>query len=229
MSQFPVLPRAALILGVALSIAGCSGMLSGDPFEEEISDDGKTESLSYSLSRKLVTSLGGTDSNARQIEYKPRGPLTVPPAMELKQPEDASAAIEAANWPKQSDAAEDYIAELEKAKSHRERTRDDWENPVVPRGEIARHRMLGGGQLADPDDNDQSDAAPEMSAEAARKVSGDIDNLKAASADGAVRRKYLIDPPTTYRQPAGGAPLPSTVKIEKEKGKHDDWEKPAGF
>ena len=58
-------------------------MLSGDPFSEDLAETGEKDSLSYSLSRKIVTGFGGTNgSTQKKIKYAPRGPLAVPPAME---------------------------------------------------------------------------------------------------------------------------------------------------
>lgn len=223
--------RSVLIAGVAISMAGCSGMLSGDPFKEEVAEDADNSSLSYSISRRIITGLGGvSDDNRKKINYKPRAPLAVPPAMVLKEPENKTdVTSEMANWPKENDEAKDYLAAREAEKTYRERTRDDWENPVVPGREMARNRVIGGGQIADPNDNtDPERTAPTYTQDQADQFAEDIGKLKTAQADGVAKRKYLTEPPATYRTPAGGAKLPSSVKIEPE-SKHDDWENPAGF
>lgn len=231
MKKYSGMLRSVLIAGLAISTAGCSGMLSGDPFKEEVSDDGDTSSLSYSISRRIITGLGGvSDSNRKKIDYKPRAPLAVPPAMVLKEPENKQdVTSEMANWPKQQDETKEYLAEREADKTYRERTRDDWENPVVPGREMARNRVIGGGQIADPKENTERErTAPTYTQDQADQFAKDLGKLKTAQADGVAKRKYLTEPPATYRTPAGDAPLPSSVKIEPET-KHDDWENPAGF
>lgn len=233
MSKYSGMLRSLLIAGVAFSMAGCSGMLSGDPFKEDVSENGDGDSLSYSLSRRIVSGFGATSAaNKKKIDYKPRAPLAVPPAMVLKQPEEKSdVTAKMANWPEEQDKAKEYLDQRNEAKTFRERNRDDWENPVVPGREVARFRVINGGQSVDPKENgigDPDKQAPQFTQDEADQFAKDIEKLKTAQANGVAKRKYLIEPPATYRTPAGGAKLPSKVKIEPET-KHDDWANPAGF
>ncbi|MEM1048838.1 MAG: hypothetical protein AAGL24_21990 [Pseudomonadota bacterium] len=230
MTRFSGLIRGACAAGLALSLAGCGSMLSGDPYSEDLAETGEKDSLSYSLSRKIVTGFGGQSSGTQKnISYAPRGPLAVPPAMELKEPEDAQqVTAEMPNWPKESNEADAYIASLEEAKTHRERTRDDWENPVIPGREMARYRVIGGGRQGNEADNDQGDQAPVMTREQAEQFSEDVKEFRSAEIDGVPRRQYLIEPPSSYRTPDAGSKLPSKVKVKSE-SKADDWENPGGY
>ena len=222
-------PRLTVFAVLALSAGGCSGVLSGDPFKEEV--DGAGEKANYTLSQRIMTGFGATSSqDKKKIDYRSRAPLTVPPSMELKAPEDKQDVVaEMPNWPKEVDETDEYIASLEEAKTYREKNRDDWENPAVPGRELARYRVKGGGQQADPKDNRErrGDDAPEVTAAQAKKFKEDIETAQAQEANTAGPRKYLIDPPREYRTPVAGGTLPSKIKVkEKKDAKFSDWDDP---
>ncbi|MEM8812657.1 MAG: hypothetical protein AAGF59_08570 [Pseudomonadota bacterium] len=230
MSRFSRTLRSAALMTVALSVAGCGSMLSGDPFKEEFETEADKKPVA-SMTSVIMRTVGGVNSETQQqIQYKPRAPLAMPPAMELRTPESPKdMTAEMPNWPKDNNEKDEYIASINEAKSFREKNRDDWENPVMPGREMARYRVEGGGQVVNPEDNDQGDDAPEMDKEAAEQFAEDVARIKQAQADGVAKRRYLIDPPAVYRTPAGNAPLPSQVELPEQEDRYDDWENPTGY
>ena len=172
--------RSLLIAGMAVSMAGCSGMISGDPFKEDVAEDSEGGSLSYSISRRILGTIGGaTTDTKKKIDYKPRAPLAVPPTMTMTAPEDRKVATsEMANWPKEQDESKAYLEQRQAEKTFRERNRDDWENPVVPGREVARYRVVGGGQQVDPKDNGQGDQAPQFTQDEADQFAKDVGKTK---------------------------------------------------
>lgn len=154
------------------------------------------------------TGLFGSDKN--DIEYKQRAPLVVPPGSTLPKPQEPGATRTAA-WPDDPDVA--------RRKADREGTRTPFASteayrannrPEMSQEEIRRGRVTGRANGPDgivPDHNNYNNQiAPirigrEM---AARQAQTDTSNLAFGSEP---ERKFLFEPPTGYRRPAGTAPL----------------------
>ncbi len=163
--------------------------------------------LFQNIMRNLGVGGGPTDND---IEYRERPPLVVPPGSALPRPHDAAAERSAA-WPNDPDVAARRAAASESffPATQREKYRDN-QRPLLSQEELRRGRVEGRDGRAAP--------APQVSKTyeenigpirigrelAARSNADDLSNLQYGSEP---QRRYLYEPPTGYRRPAGTAPL----------------------
>lgn len=162
------------------------------------------------LFQNLVKGMGLFGTDKEDIEYKQRAPLVVPPSSALPKPQEAGANRSAA-WPDDPDVAR-RRAERDSAnilfsstEAYRANTK-----PLMSQEELRRGRVTGrtnGPEGIVPDHNNYNNQIEpirigrEM---AARQAQTDVSNLAYGSEPA---RRYLHEPPTGYRRPAGTAPL----------------------
>ena len=87
---------AAVALGIGLVMT--AGIARAEDDEED------TSSFEEKIIRNIMAGVGGTNMENQGIDYRERSPLVVPPRIDLPPP-DASARLQAPNWPKDPDVA----------------------------------------------------------------------------------------------------------------------------
>jgi hypothetical protein len=162
------------------------------------------------LFKNLVEGMGLFGTDKADIEYKQRAPLVVPPSSTLPKPQEAGANRSAA-WPDDPDVARRKAERdssnilFQSTESYRANTR-----PLLSQEELRRGRVTGRGNgpdgVAEDHNNYNNQIAPirvgrEM---AARQSQTDTANLQYGTEPA---RRYLHEPPTGYRRPAGTAAL----------------------
>lgn len=173
------------------------------------------------LFKNLVDGMGLFGRDKADIEYKQRAPLVVPPSSTLPKPQEAGANRSAA-WPDDPDVAR-RKADRDSAnilfsttEAYRANTR-----PLMSQDELRRGRVNGranGPEGIVPDHNTGNNQIEpirigrEM---AARKAQTDTSNLAYGTEPS---RRYLHEPPTGYRRPAGTAPVgPGAADPQEDK------------
>ena len=89
------LRSSAMALGIGL-------LLSASYAHAQSAIDDDEDTFEEKIIKNVMTGLGGTNMENTGIEYRERSPLVVPPKIELRAPDDGSAA-NVANWPKDPD------------------------------------------------------------------------------------------------------------------------------
>jgi hypothetical protein len=163
------------------------------------------------------------------IDYKARPAIVPPPkGAPLPPPEDSTAAIASANWPKDPDVEEKKFKADVAARST-----GYYDEENLPFGEKDPKFSLPGGQQPGQEPNlakmerDQEKEAigtPEQDAQA-KKLFADSRGLVAVDAEGKPIRRYLTDPPVEYRAPDPNAPVEIEAKPQKKKAWKWPWEK----
>jgi hypothetical protein len=87
---------AAVALGIGLVMT--AGIARAQDDEED------NTSFEDKIIKNIMSGLGGTNMENQGIDYRERSPLVVPPRIDLPPP-DASAKVQAPNWPKDPDVA----------------------------------------------------------------------------------------------------------------------------
>lgn len=162
------------------------------------------------LFKNLVDGMGLFGRDKSDIEYKQRAPLVVPPSSSLPKPQEAGASRSAA-WPDDPDVAR-RKAERDSSnvlfantEAYRANTR-----PLMSQEELRRGRVTGrtsgpDGVVEDHNNYNNQIAPIRIGRElAARQSQVDASNLAYGSEPA---RRYLHEPPTGYRRPAGTAAL----------------------
>lgn len=197
-------PTRPASLGVTLVVlaavlAGCSTN-AYEPFTAENAGQEEDEGLI----KGLMTGMGAIDPRDKPIEYRPRAALVVPPKKDLRDPENADAALAARQFPTNPE----------------ERTVDR------PKYDVSSGAMsLAEQQKFNNTMPRLNDRLPKMSSEDASKplspdkLAGDGNaQLATAKAQAQVARKRsLTDPPKEYATPSPNAPF------EEEKPKESSW------
>jgi hypothetical protein len=216
--------RFAGFAAMAATLAGCgSAMTYGT---------GKSPGVQTVEDIAGIVSLGA--KKKEQVDYTPRAPIVAPPTMEVLPPPGSGgqvSAVTAANWPNDPDEEKKRIkqqraeAELYKGApglasptttnpNFKLPKRDDVEYPAANEG-IHSNAGL-------PSDNKNYRANKEI-----KKMFADARGGKGGSfdADGHPVRKYLTEPPVTYREPDPDSPVEVTEKPKKKKKFHlkDLW------
>ena len=163
------------------------------------------------------------------LEYRERPPLVVPPNLNLRPPEERSAATREARWPNDPDIARRRAAIEDERKPRvipgQAENRD--RNLALSPDELRRGRIAGGGV-------NQKSEYDERGYERGSAPNGTIspDRLRAegeefrGKQDPPLRpgeepkRRYLTDPPVGARAAAANAPLLATA--EKAKSQNDE-------
>jgi hypothetical protein len=162
------------------------------------------------LFKNLVEGMGLFGRDKADIDYKQRAPLVVPPSSALPKPQEAGASRNAA-WPDDPDVARrkadrdsSHIL-FQSTESYRANTR-----PLLSQEELRRGRVTGrsngpDGIVADHNNYNNQIAPIRIGREmAARQNQTDTANLQYGTEPA---RRYLHEPPTGYRRPAGTAAL----------------------
>jgi hypothetical protein len=162
------------------------------------------------LFKNLVDGMGLFGRDKADIEYKQRAPLVVPPSSTLPKPQEAGASRSAA-WPDDPDVARRKAERdssnilFQNTESYRANTR-----PLMSQEELRRGRVTGRSNgpegVVEEHNTYNNQIAPirvgrEM---AARQAQVDTSNLQYGTEPS---RRYLHEPPTGYRRPAGTAAL----------------------
>jgi hypothetical protein len=212
--------RLVLVAALALGVAGCN--TSNNYFTEEVSDDGR-EMTAFGSFLSMAGVIPEEDDG---IEYRPRAPLAIPGSTELPDPESASAAQQAVNFPVDDD---------ERRRQRRERLRDlggddpTWMeeltgNPQADRvgpevmGNFRRARGTARVEQDEWKDGEERLGIREMMA---RLPGGGGRNRILTEEGKPMPRKSLLHPPDAYRTPAETAALPEN----KRDIEHSEWVK----
>jgi hypothetical protein len=162
------------------------------------------------LFQNLVKGMGLFGTDKADIEYKQRAPLVVPPSSTLPRPQEAGANRSAA-WPDDPDVARRRAERdssnilFSNSESYRANTR-----PLLSQEELRRGRVTGRTNgpedIVEDHNTGNNQIAPirigrEM---AARQAQTDTSNLEYGTEPS---RRYLHEPPSGYRRPAGTAAL----------------------
>lgn len=162
------------------------------------------------LFKNLVEGSGLFGSSKADIEYKQRAPLVVPPSSTLPKPQEAGAHRSAA-WPDDPDVARRKAERdssnilFQNTESYRANTR-----PLMSQEELRRGRVTGrtngpDGIVADHNNYNNQIQPIRVGREMAARQSQTDEASVAYGTEPA--RRYLHEPPTGYRRPAGTAAL----------------------
>lgn len=184
--------------------------------------DGTTVAPDTALVNNIMAGLGAVDPNKKEIEYKPRAPLAMPAENgNLPEPETKLAGTNSENWPKQRND--------EQINALRERYAESYDYNDNPK-RLTPEQMAGIEIVGEekkqfkpgPLDNQRPDGSTNrISVEEMKSGNDRFRELKQqqdgnGSAEVALRRKYLIEPPAAYSVPSEDAPMPTTeVKVER--------------
>jgi len=205
--------RMAAAATLAVALAGCT--TSGEDYFDDGSAAAAMEQENQPLFHRLLSG-SIIDPPRTQIEYTARSPLVIPPTTtELPPPEAAgSSAKSAVAWPKDPDVTE---AERDAARRAAVNPADVSKDALRPGErmtpeEIQAGRIAGGGLASSTNystvnsksHNRMADRlTPEQLAQKPAMPSNNRAEISATPT-----RKYLIEPPSTYRTPATTAEMP---------------------
>jgi hypothetical protein len=201
-STIAALRWSPLLVVLPLSLAGCHPATYGTGEAPEVA-----------MFREMSGGLLNRNQPKKQIEYQPRAPLVLPGNAEQLPPPATTASEATADWP----------VDRDELKAEADARADDG-NPMNDINQAEYHRLkpLAGAFPAQEntsvaDDPSKQDYyrtvvhGKEQRQEFARAV---------ADSKGYTRteRKYLTDPPLTYREPVAGTDGSAPPTIEKPKG-----------
>jgi hypothetical protein len=198
-------PSASAALLLAALLAGCAS--STDGFVEEGSDTGAIDTNAV---KAIMTGLGAIDPHEKQVEYRPRAPLVVPPKRDLRRPLDADATTPA-RFPRNP---EDVAEEQRRAALDNDQPGKD--GRVMTPDELARYAIPGAGQSRRYEENPGRKLTPQ---EMAGQAQVNAEAIKRA--ENPAGRRTLIEPPDGYRKPSPNAPV--AAPEEKSSWKPSWW------
>ncbi|MEO8667725.1 MAG: hypothetical protein ABI399_04360 [Bauldia sp.] len=187
----PDVIRLTGIAGVALSLAGCgSAMTYGT---------GTTPGVQTVEDIAGIVSLSGKKKDP--IDYSPRAPIVAPPSTAALPPPGSRTYASAENWPKDPDELRRTMVKRQEDASRYGGTYEapKFATPVSQGGGAAPQRKLTNAEI--------------------KKAFADARSNKAGSVDAEGRpvRKYLTEPPASYREPDPNSPVDVTEKPKKKK------------
>ncbi|WMS44849.1 hypothetical protein RDV64_10865 [Acuticoccus sp. MNP-M23] len=209
------------VLVLSLGIAGCN--TSNNYFEDD--DEGVQKPQSFNLFQTAMEGAGVIPKQQKQrLAYKPRAPLAIPSSTNLPAPSDGENSAQAAvNFPVDQDVQEKARqAQLGAAIGpSAERDPEDGSYQGL-RGATARSYRLPSEALQAREDKrditklmDDDKTFKAQPNKAAKGFTLKKPGREVITADGkAAPRKYLIQPPEEYREPAQTAALPEKGDIE---------------
>ncbi|WP_420411993.1 hypothetical protein [Roseibium sp.] len=184
--------------------------------------DGTTVAPDTALVNNIMAGLGAVDPNKKEIDYKPRAPLAMPAeGSNLPEPETQVAGTNAANWPQERNN--------EELNALRDRYKESYDyngdlKRLTPE-QMAGFEIVGSekkefkpGKL---DVQRPDGSTNRISVEEMKTGSKRFDELKqqkdgSKSAEFALKRNYLIEPPAAYSTPSADAPMPSAnIEVKK--------------
>jgi hypothetical protein len=166
-----------------------------------------------------VISLGGTKADKEPIDYAPRAPIVEPPAVAaaLPPPGSDTTVTAAGDWPNDPDEEfkkmQKKVAELNAAGETPKFTLPEGSEPIDSSNEKKRIGKDSRTSVEKLRDEAKIDTAKqkEMFADARMAKVGSFDK------EGRPTRRYLTEPPTTYREPDPESPVVITEKPKKGK------------
>lgn len=210
--------RLALAAVLALGLAGCN--TSYNYFKEETAS-GDQDTTAFG---SILTLTGMVPEKRERIEYRPRAPLAIPGSTELPDPDSASAAETAANFPvDQDDQERERRARLQDLSGEYayEQSAVDTRNARSDIRTVQGMRREGGGLAAQRGsgvavvDDARGVGHARITREEMRVTIRRRGNQQLITEDGRpAERRSLIQPPDRYRTPAETAALPDPDDIE---------------
>lgn len=204
-----------------MMLAGCN--TSYNYFQDERAE---AEDRDTSVFGAVLTMSGVIPPQQRPIEYRPRAPIAMPKSADLPAPGAGSAVEQAVNFPEDQDSAEArrrsaLRGTLAGPDVVNDGVRQSPNVNLTPETMQAGRRDGGGLRRRGVELN--GDPFGNKTANLTRKELSVV--VRAPRAGGEILedggkpapRKYLIQPPTTYRTPAETAPLPEKGDIENSK------------
>ena len=207
-----------VVAAVGLGLSACSAA-------EEIA--------SFDIAGGTLSAIGVTSPNREAPQDpQPRGPLVVPGSTDLPQPREAVATNDPA-WPKNAEeATEEFEAERKRIGSEYT-ARMDRDDVVLSPDELAgvRGPTPNSGRAADELQLSRTEGVSATLSAAERRRQSDAALELAAQQAGQDKseRRYLIDPPSEYRQLSGvdyegkDELLEGAAKKEEKKGLGRLW------
>jgi hypothetical protein len=201
----------AALAGAAVSLAGCGSSMTY----------GTGTSPGVQTIEDLAGIVALSSKEKEPVDYKPRPAVVAPPSTAaLPAPGSAQGTSQAANWPRDPDAAKRAMDEKQRVASAEtgpgialERLSDDPKFRVAnsqPKENWYAGRFEQGyhGPVSDAD----AKKASKLFADARKSKTGSVDE------SGNPTRKYLTEPPSTYREPDPTAPteISATDKPKKK-------------
>jgi hypothetical protein len=159
-----------------------------------------------------IASLGGKKKES--IDYSPRAPIVAPPTTASLPPPGSAPETTAANWPTDPDVTRSKMKEREEQEQARLGAQvGEWKYRKTPKFSLARDKdaVFPGATWADRQDEQKlsNKEIKKMFADARGKGGG-------YDAEGRPIRKYLTEPPATYREPDPNSPVEITEKPKKK-------------
>lgn len=188
-----VIPAA--LLGASLALSGCSSV-------DDVS--------SYDITGNTLAAIGLASPDRETPEDpKPRGPLVVPGSRDNLPPPRESVAANDPNWPRDAEEREEAIeAEAERRNAEYLARLDDPQEASI----LLSREELAGGTGPTPGDREPDELQrhgtdrvnPTLSTQELNEQNERaLELARQQSGQGSVERRYLIDPPTEYRQLSG--------------------------
>lgn len=203
-------------IGLVAAAAAAAGLLSGcSPMTTY--GTGVTPGTQTMRDIAGVVSLKGINGNSQQIDYEPRAGIVTPPNNALPPPGD-NPTQNAANWPTDPEKLRRQVqqqADAARAEGNLNATTYDPGIRVASRQREEEDALTGtiGDNLR------RAQAAGNVGPTGTPKKSG-----RGGSVDesGTPVRKYLVEPPTVYREPSPDSPV-EVVEQPKSKNKQSLW------
>ncbi len=193
-------------------------------------DYGEQEGVDKAAVKKIMTTLGATDPDAKPIDYKERAPLAMPTNMaSLPAPETKTASQTAANWPKADDTEMKRLKAIY-AKNHTSSNSDDDTKRLTP-------EQMRGLNIEDPNKaprDAEKERRADQIADGSRLTTQEMkaQHNQANAAEAAVEahsgqklaRRYLVDPPADYNTPSAAAPFKLPTKTVDNEARRKERE-----
>lgn len=211
MAQFrpATILTSVLLVGAALTLGACGTTTYGTG----------TSAAKQTLQDVTgILSLGASKKGKEKIEYEARAPIVEPPATALPPPgsNPAATATAAGNWPVDPDEERERIRALVKERQ------EAGEEVTFAIPEQARPKPV-----LDPNRNKPKSEQFRRDIKASRQNNEQNQKMFDAAkkskigsfdAEGNPTRRYLIEPPTPYREADPESPVDITEKPKKKKG-----------
>lgn len=213
----------AFVAGAALALGGCTSVVNGNYYADDVKAEPVQGSGSGMLAKRILTGAGIIDPPAAPIAYVPRSPLAIPPSLNnLPSPESNEQLVASAqSWPNDPDKQKAAEAEAEATapKAALASAMMDSEAARSTPEEMQAARIPGGGLVkGGPVSAAGSEARQAGRTLTPNEMASQKLNKPETADDGTVgigasaERKYLVQPPTAYLQPAPNAPVPAYKK-----------------